>query len=66
MTNADRIRKMTDDQLVSLLAQGYEPTIGYVPSCDENCKYFYSGCILDCPNDRIEKSMREWLGKEHD
>lgn len=66
MTNADRIRMMTDDGFVKLLVYGYESRIGHVPDCNENCEYFHCGCRLDCPRGRRGKNVREWLKRERD
>lgn len=66
MTNADKIRQMTDDELVGLLVWGYSTTLGDVPDCSDGCDHFELGCANNCPHDRREKSVREWLGKECD
>ena len=65
MTNADRIREMTDDELAELLEWRAMPDMGFVPDCDEHCEDYASGCALECPHDRREKNVREWLRKEY-
>lgn len=64
MKNADRIRKMTDDELVDLLVWSYATAIGDVPDCSDGCEHFDAGCANNCPHDRMEKAVREWIGKE--
>lgn len=64
MKVADKIRGMTDQQLLSLLVWGYEMTIGDVPDCDEGCEDYGSGCANNCPHDKRERAVREWLGME--
>lgn len=66
MTNADRIRQMTDDEIVDLLVWSYVRDIVDVPDCSDGCEHFDAGCSNSCPHDRREKSVREWLGKECD
>lgn len=63
MTNAERIRKMTDDELVDLLEWGL---IGNdtVPNCDEDCKDYCEFCENGCPPHIRERAVREWLKKE--
>lgn len=63
MTNADRIRKMTDEELVDLIQWRTMPDFNSVPDCD--CEDFGSGCALHCPHEKMEKNLREWLGKEY-
>ena len=66
MTNADKIRNMTDDELVSLLVWGitFNATLE-VPSCDEGCEEYCAGCANNCPHEKQERAVREWL-KERD
>lgn len=64
MTNADKIRNMTDDELVSLLVWGMTFTL-IVPECDEGCEDFCAGCANNCPHEKRERAVREWL-KERD
>lgn len=66
MTIADKIRQMTDDDLVDLLVWGYTASLDYVPDCSDGCEHFEGGCAYNCPHDRREKSVREWLGKQCD
>ena len=63
MTNADRIRKMTDDELVDLLVWRRVSMMESVPECD--CEDFASGCALTCPHEKMERNVRKWLGKEY-
>ena len=58
MTNADKIRNMTNDELVNLLVWGM---VGFesVPDCD--CEHIGSGCAYNCPKERREKNVRDWL-----
>ena len=63
MTNADRIRQMSNDELVDLLVWRSMPTIDSVPECD--CEDFRDGCALTCPHEKMERNVREWLGKEY-
>lgn len=60
MTNADRIRRMNDEELVELLVWGMTSTTE-VPNCDEGCKDFGCGCANDCPHEKQERAVREWL-----
>lgn len=63
MTNADMIRNMSDEELVNLLVwRSY--ACGYVPTCDEGCMDFGGGCANDCPHEKQEKAVREWLASE--
>lgn len=64
MTNADRIRQATNDELVRVLVWG---KIGYeeIPDCDEGCEYFNGGCANNCPRDRRERAIRKWLEQEY-
>lgn len=64
MTNADYIRQMDDEQLVSLLVWRSYGCGCYVPSCDEGCEYEDGGCALNCPHERREHSVRKWLEEE--
>lgn len=59
MTNADYIRQMSDEELIELLVWGTD-----VPSCDEGCEYESWGCASDCPHERRERAVTEWLSKE--
>lgn len=62
MTNADKIRNLSDEQLVDLLAWGAVYAEGLkVPSCDEGCEDCRSGCATECPIEKREKNVREWL-----
>ena len=63
MTNAERIRQMSDDELVNLLSWRCMPTMDFVPECD--CEDYRAGCALTCPHEKKERNVREWLGKEY-
>lgn len=67
MTRADVIRELSDDDIVELLVWGC--ATGYdlnVPTCDEGCSDFDSGCALKCPHEKREKAVRDWLLEEVD
>lgn len=64
MTNADVIRSMSDDELVDLLVWGTTCSCGNVPTCDNGCKDFDCGCAGDCPHEKQERAVREWLEAE--
>lgn len=64
-TNADKIRNLSDEELVDLLAWGEVYAEGLkVPSCDEGCEDCESGCALKCPIEKREKNIREWLQEQ--
>lgn len=65
MTNAERIREMTDEELAKLLVWRHTGLLASVPSCDEGCEFFEGGCAKDCPHERREKAVREWLKEEY-
>ena len=65
MTNGDRIRIMQDDELVDLLVWGSMGLLRSVPTCDKGCEYFGNECARDCPHERREKAVREWLEEEY-
>lgn len=65
MTNADAIRKMTDDELVDIILWREVPrTMEEIPSCHEECENFGVGCAFNCPRDKKERSIRRWLKNE--
>lgn len=64
MTNADYIRQMNDEELVDLLVWRYLGLRNFLPDCDDGCLYQKSGCALDCPHERRERAIREWLKQE--
>lgn len=67
MTNADKIRNLSDEELVDLLARGEVYAEGLkVPSCDEGCEDCESGCAAECPIEKREKNVREWLQAEEE
>lgn len=55
MTNADKIRQMTNDELIDLLVWG-QVGIEFYPECDEDCEDFCSGCANTCPAKKKRKS----------
>ena len=64
MTNADHIRQMDNEDLVSLLVWRSYDCGRFIPSCDEGCEYEGGGCALNCPHERRERSVRKWLEEE--
>ncbi len=64
MTNAERIRELTDEELVKLLVWRIMDWDNHVPSCDEGCMYEETRCALHCPRKRREQAVRDWLKKE--
>ena len=64
MTNADRLRLMSNEELVALLVWGRTDDTIEVPACDEGCKDFKTGCASDCPYEKQERAVREWLQRE--
>jgi hypothetical protein len=63
MTRAEKIRTLTDDELVDLLVWR---TLGLneVPECVDECEHFGIGCGLACPHGRKERAVRKWLQEE--
>lgn len=58
MTNADKIRNLSDEELVDLLVWGEAYAEGLkVPSCDEGCEDCESGCAAECPIEKREKNV---------
>lgn len=66
MTIADKIRSLSNDELVILLVHGVTPPDFYIPQCDEWCEYYEVGCFANCTDGRREEFMREWLEQEAD
>lgn len=67
MTNADKIRNLTNDELVELLFWGKVCVENlYVPSCDDGCENFGTGCAINCPIEIQDRAVREWLEQEAD
>ena len=60
MTNADKIRSLSNYELAVLLVHDS------IPQCDECCEYYEVGCFAHCPDGRREEFMREWLEQEAD
>lgn len=65
MTNADRIRQMDEEELVSLLVWRNMPSLVFVPGCDEGCDDECGGCALSCPHEKQERAVRKWLQEEY-
>lgn len=66
MTNADKIRSLSNDELVKLLVWGIAPPDTDIPECNDGCEHYMYGCHQYCPDDRRERNIREWLDKETD
>lgn len=67
MTNADKIRSLSDDELIDLLSWGEVFAEGLkIPTCDEGCEDCSTGCAFDCPIERRERNVREWLKREEE
>ena len=54
VTNADRIRNMSDEELLKFI--NYES-----PSCTEFCDEFNEGCFHNCIRNRGEDVILQWL-----
>lgn len=67
MTNADKIRNLSNDELVELLFGGevYAENL-YVPDCADGCENFGPGCARNCPIEIQQSAVREWLEQEAD
>ena len=57
MTNGDKIRNMTDDELAELI----EPRFF---DCSDYCSEFDNGCAFNCKHNRGEDFLLEWLQSE--
>lgn len=57
MTNADRIRNMSDEELVKFI--NHES-----PSCTEFCDKLKCGCLYECPYNRGDDIILQWLQTE--
>ena len=64
MTNADMIRQMSDDELADLLVWGMYGNCEFVPDCSEGCEDYGGGCANNCPYDKRERAVRQWLESE--
>lgn len=60
MTNADRIRAMSDAQLAEFLALVMDKcwNAGWRGECDEDCP------LYECCNDQSSDNVEEWLKQE--
>ena len=57
MTNADKIRNLSDEELVDLLAWGEVYAEGLkVPSCDEGCEDCESAVLLSVQSKREKRT----------
>ena len=67
MTNFEQIKELDFDSMVSLFVWGrsFCPDLE-VPSCDEGCDDFDSGCAYNCPHEKRERAVRVGLAKECD
>ena len=67
MTNADKIRSLSNDELVKLLTwwEVREENL-YIPGCEDGCENFGHGCAINCPIEIQERAVREWLEQEAD
>lgn len=54
MTNADRIRNMSDEELVDFIDLES-------PSCSEFCDDFGSGCYFKCKHNKGRDILLKWL-----
>lgn len=66
MTNADRIRSMTDEELAEFILN-----LPYNPSICENCQYNKNGlcCVFaeedrSCTDEDAKVSIQKWLDSE--
>lgn len=54
ITNADRIRNMSDEELVEFIDLES-------PSCSEFCNDFGSGCYFQCKHNKGRDILLKWL-----
>lgn len=59
MTNADKIRSMSDEELAELLTDN----LGLVFDCSKHCNDFSSGCAFNC-QEKGKKMALRWLQSE--
>lgn len=59
MTNADRIRSMTDEELADFLDNN-------VPDCARLCPDFKAGCSFGCQHNQGKDFLIAWLKSEED
>ena len=65
MTRFDVIRQMSDDELVDLVVWGSSWSNGIeIPDCSDTCPDFQGGCANDCPHEKREKAVRDYLSQE--
>lgn len=57
MTNADRIRQMSDEELIEILIDNQF-------DCSLNCKDFGMGCKIDCKFNKGKDFALKWLQAE--
>ena len=57
MINADRIRNMSNEELVKFI---HRPRI----DCTDYCDDFGVGCALTCKHEQGKEFIRKWLQKE--
>lgn len=57
ITNADRIRSMSDEELAEFLDDG-------VPSCTDYCPDFKAGCAFGCKHKQGKEFLVCWLQSE--
>lgn len=65
MTRFDVIRNMTDEELIELLQWRicFSANIE-LPDCADGCEDCGSGCALNCPHEKQERALREYLSEE--
>ena len=64
MTHADMIRQMDNDELVNLLVWRSYGYFEYIPECSECCEDYGGGCAVNCPHEKRERAVRNWLESE--
>ena len=64
MTRADVIRQMTDNDLVNLIVWGKFGIFEDIPDCSDDCPDFGGGCAINCPINKREEAVREWLAED--
>lgn len=65
MTNGDKIRAMSDNELAELLTWGMICGESIqIPNCDDGCEDFGVGCAFSCSHDKRQRSAKKWLQEE--
>lgn len=64
MTNYDAIKELTLEEMAELLEYGATEFLE-VPSCDEECEKFGSGCALHCQEEKRLKTKISWLKRDY-